>query len=218
MTIKRCVAVLICTIMMLLCVGCNNANTFPGEMKTNDNNKATEIDTTGMYHIDETDSWILIPEEYILFTRDMDESSDALKERGLSKSDLVSYLDAYGSEFVAITPDGNMEVMLKFTRTGFGSDNLISQSEDVISGYAEGLQIGFNAEQYELIENNDMMWVKLAYSHSVAGESTPADYVRYATIANGWDIYLWGASYNGKLTPQNLQELQRMWNSFFFSK
>ena len=218
MAIKRCVAVLICTIMMLLCVGCNNANTFSGGMKTNDKNKAIEIDTTGMYHIDETDSWILIPEEYILFTRDMDESSDALKERGLSKSDLVSYLDAYGSEFVAITPDGNMEVMLKFTRTGFGSDNLISQSEDVISGYAEGLQIGFNAEQYELIENNDMMWVKLAYLHSVAGETTPADYVRYATIANGWDIYLWGASYNGKLTPQNLQELQRMWNSFFFSK
>ena len=30
---------------------------------------------------------------------------------------LIAYLDAYGSEFVAITPDGNMEVMLKFTKS-----------------------------------------------------------------------------------------------------
>lgn len=204
MIIKRCIAILISTTILLICTGYNN--------------QSVEADTTRMYHIAKTDSWILIPDQYTLFTREMDESADALKKRGLSKNDLVSFLDAYGAEFVAITPDGNMEVMLQFKKTGFDSDNLISQSEGAISSYAEGLQIGLGAEQYELIENNNMMWVKLAYSHPVAGQSTPADYVRYTTIANGWDIYLWGASYNGKLTPQNLQELQGMWNSFFFSK
>lgn len=218
--------------MLLICVGCNNESTYSNEIQTDkvnvtqdvdalqetpDDNDSVEVDTTGMYHVVAKDSWILIPEEYTLFTRDMDESSDALKAQGLSKNDLVSYLDAYGSEFVAITPDGNMEVMLKFTKTGFGLDNLISQSEDVISGYAEGLQIGFNAEQYELIENNEMMWVKCAYSQSIYGSTVPADVVRYTTVANGWDVFLWGSSYNGELTQQNLDELQSMLNSFFFT-
>ena len=138
MTMRKIIAILICTSMLLISVGCTDEGTYSNEIQTDkvnvtpdsddlqeatdtddwqetsDDNDSVEIDTTEMYHVVEKDSWILIPEEYILFTRDMDESSDALKARGLSKSDIVSYLDAYGSEFAATTPDGNMEVMLKF--------------------------------------------------------------------------------------------------------
>lgn len=221
---KLLVTVLIVSLVILVCGVLNivqfEENSSPDEnyeIKTNVDNQSVAMDTTGMHHIDKTDSWILIPEDYILFTRDIDESSDVLSEHGLSKDDLVSYLDAYGAEFMAITPDGNMVVMLKFVKTSFGSSNLISQSEDIISGYAEGLQFGFNAKSYELLENNNMVWVKLEYSHFVEGQSTPVDYVRYATIANGWDVYLWGCSYDGKITTQNLTELQSMCDSFFFN-
>ena len=221
---KRILALLlsVCVVFCLVACGSTPTNTdgpkTQSQRGTNDDHEISEKDTTGMYYISETDSWILIPKEYTLFTREMDESSAALKGMGLSKDDLVAYLDGYGSEFVAITPDGNMEVMLKFKKTDFSSRDLSSQSESTISSYAKGLQVGFGAKDYELIENNGMIWIKLAYSHSVLGDSQSADYVRYTTIKNGWDVSLWGASYEGTLTSKDLQELQNILESFFFIK
>lgn len=176
-----------------------------------------KVDTSEMYYISDLDSWISVPEEYKLFTRDMDESSPYLTERGTTKTEIVNYLDAYGSEFAAITPDDNMEVMFKYRKTGFGADNLISLDDKTIASFAEGLMIGYRTDSYELAEVNGVMWVKVKYSHSVLGSPVPAEYVKYTTVANGYDIYLWGASYDGKLTEQNMQELQDMLESFIFN-
>ncbi len=171
-----------------------------------------------VYHANSPDSQIVIPKGYTLFTRSIDENSEELRRMNIAKDDLVTYLNAYGSEFLAVSPDGNMEVMLKLKKTGFGSNNLNSQSIDVVSSFAEGLQKGFGAKTYELVERDDITWVKLTYLQPVSDSSTPADIIRYTTVANGWDVYLWGSSYNGKLTQQNSIELQNMLDSFSFTK
>lgn len=230
MKLKRCLLYFILIACLVFCAGCNRdlpsaTNTVSTTSTQSEDNSpeldveetTSPIDTTGMYHISESNSWISIPMEYSLLSREMNEFSDELIERQMSKDDLVSYLDAYGTEFVAISPDENMEVMLKFKRTGFGSNNLSSQSEDVISGFAEGLQYSFGAKSYELIDLNGVTWVKLTYAQSILGSSIPADVVRYVTVAGGWDIFLWGSSYNGKLTSQNIQDLQTILESFILN-
>ena len=230
MNLKRRLLYFVLIVCLVFCAGCNrklpsssNPVSTPSTQTTDSSPKLDveeiipPIDTTGMYHISKPSSWISIPMEYSLLSREIDEFSDELIERQMSKDDLVSYLDAYGAEFVAISPDENMEVMLKFKKTGFGSNNLSSQSEDVISGFAEGLQYSFAAKSYELIDLNGITWVKLTYAQSIMGSSIPADVVRYVTVAGGWDIFLWGSSYNGKLTSQNIQDLQTILESFILN-
>lgn len=144
-------------------------------------------DTTKEYIFDEGGFSISIPDNYTVFTRDMDENDPKLEQYGMTKESLDSLLIASNAYLIAISDDGIRQLGIKIMDSGEGKDfDRLSDTEleeladdfknELISMGAQNLEIDtclYNQEHF------------LKIYRSQVTDSSSVYFLQYVTVNSG---------------------------------
>lgn len=172
---------------------------------------------TTTYELDALDMSIELPDDYIVFTRDMAASDPNYAQFGFSKEQVDAMLEESNTYFDALLPDASREIavtMIDMPMEDFNqfSDTTLSALDSEWQTAAESY--GATYIKSELYQHEQAKFVKI-YTSSPFNDQTMYT-LQYYTVCNRQAISIALRSYAGKITSENEDELQRIVDSADF--
>jgi hypothetical protein len=160
-------------------------------------------------------AYVRFSDDYDVFTSDNSDMNEVFERRNFTKEKMDSWISLSGDELRAIPKSEPLQepAFLISIRVKSGEEiyeqigNLSSFTDIDLDYFAEGLLMGFNVVDYEILKTNGSVFIVFDW------DSPTGKQQRYATIINSKMIYLYSAS-NDKLTDNNRDELRKVVDSF----
>lgn len=172
------------------------------------------------YYLDEVQMSIDIPAEFVVFTRDTDES--VLRQYGLSKEKLSAFMDEnvmYLDAFDYLL-DGKYELFVFMIDQNVVED-MNTVSDDTYTWLKSGIleefeELGASDIRCEDYQGSKANFLKIYYS--ILSNGQMFDKLRYVTIKNGKTIAIELISTSGEIEPSQEQLLKEIVDSARFDK
>lgn len=173
---------------------------------------------TTTYELDALDMSIDIPDDYVVFTRDMSADDPTYAQFGLSKEEMGEILEESKAYLDAVMPDVSHEIVVTMEDNSpledFGqlSDTSLSAIASMLQDAAE--DYGITYVRSEIYQHEQVKFIRLYSSHPNNDQTVYT--LQYYTVCNGQAINISMHSYVGKITQANEDELQKTVDSADF--
>lgn len=171
----------------------------------------------GTYQLDELDMSIELPEDYVVFTRDISEEDPDLDAYGLSKADLEALMEERSIYLNAWDEDINFEIIVTMTDSPLGDLNEYSSTE--LNAMASVLEtefskLGITVSSHDIYQHKQARFVKF-YKNQPGDQGTVFD-LQYYTVYNGQGINITMQSFSGTIDSSKELILKRIVDSVHF--
>lgn len=153
-----------------------------------------------------------IPDEYIVFTRDMDKSDAALSDYGISKDELMEQFTAGNIYLNAVLPDGNEEIVVTMEENiisefnGLGETSLLMLASTLKDGYEE---YGISVSSYDIYHHPQLEFIRIYFNTT----DKTAYGLQYYTIYGGQAMNFTMRSYDGPISGSQERTIQNVVDS-----
>ena len=153
-----------------------------------------------------------IPDEYIVFTRDMDKSDAALSDYGISKDELMEQFTAGNIYLNAVLPDGNEEIVVTMEENiisefnGLGETSLLMLASTLKDGYEE---YGISVSSYDIYHHPQLEFIRIYFN--TTDKTTYG--LQYYTIYGGQAMNFTMRSYDGPISGSQERTIQNVVDS-----
>lgn len=153
-----------------------------------------------------------IPDEYIVFTRDMDKSDAALSDYGISKDELMEQFTAGNIYLNAVLPDGNEEIVVTMEENiisefnGLGETWLLTLASTLKDGYEE---YGISVSSYDIYHHPQLEFIRIYFN--TTDKTTYG--LQYYTIYGGQAMNFTMRSYGGPISGSQERTIQNVVDS-----
>lgn len=153
-----------------------------------------------------------IPDEYIVFTRDMDKSDAALSDYGISKDELMEQFTAGNIYLNAVLPDGNEEIVVTMEENiisefnGLGETSLLMLASTLKDGYEE---YGISVSSYDIYHHPQLEFIRIYFN--TTDKTTYG--LQYYTIYGGQAMNFTMRSYEGPISGSQERTIQNVVDS-----
>lgn len=176
-------------------------------------------DTTKEYIFDEEGFSISIPDDYTVFTRDIDENDPKLEQYGMTKESLNAYLTANHVYIVAISEDGIHQLGVKITDSGElkNFDGLSdTELEEIANAFkSEFLSMGAQDFEIDTCLYNQTHFLKICSSQVI--DSSPVYLLQYLTVNSGKAFFFMIQNNLEEIRPSDEVILQEVLNTVKFT-
>ena len=177
---------------------------------------AAAADTT-TYTLDELDMEISVPNELVVFTRDLDDSDLYLSLFGLEKESFLNTMISSDIYLSAVDMDTGAEVVVTMTENEVSNFNLLSDAE--LSALQENLDsiyqdLGRTYLGSEIYRHHQATFVKINFT--TPDPEMPINSLQYYTIYANKAINITLHSYNDAISTEQALMLQNIVNSAAF--
>lgn len=176
-----------------------------------------------VYDLPELAMHIQVPDGWVTFTRDLDNSNTDLQQFGYDKDTLASiylenniYLNTISKDPFAeiiVTMDTSEEIEKAYDLNIRNDKELASMQRELIDKHTNS---GASVSKYMMFEHTQALFVAIEYAQPVAGNTVYSK--DFSTIINGQAINISLHSYDTPMTDDLSQALQQMVNSITFSE
>ena len=153
-----------------------------------------------------------IPDEYIVFTRDMDKSDAALSDYGISKDELMEQFTAGNIYLNAVRPNGNEEIVVTMEENiisefnGLGETWLLTLASTLKDGYEE---YGISVSSYDIYHHPQLEFIRIYFN--TTDKTTYG--LQYYTIYGGQAMNFTMRSYEGPISGSQERTIQNVVDS-----
>lgn len=122
---------------------------------------------TQSYNLAELNMSIEIPAEYAVFTRNTEQNDPNLSAYGLTKSDMLTFMESNNIYLSALDKKANTEISVTMSENEIKSINHLSDATlsefeaQLVSNYSDN---GFTVSKYEIYQHSQTKFVKIFYS------------------------------------------------------
>lgn len=169
------------------------------------------------YELDELEISISIPNDHIVFTREISASDPNLNQYGLTKESMESLMKERNIYLNAWDRDVNYEIIVTMTENSLS--NFSEISDTVLSTLATTLedqykQYGITVIKSEIYQHSQAKFVKLYISQQNNGETVYG--LQYYTVNDGKAINITMQSYSGSISSTKEATLKAIVDSAVF--
>lgn len=164
------------------------------------------------YVVSEMGISLKIPDEYIVFTRDMDKNDPAFADFGISKETLMDQFDTAHIYLNAVLPNGNEEIVVTMEENiisefnGLGETSLLMLASTLKDGYEE---YGISVSSYDIYHHPQLEFIRVYFN--TTDETTYG--LQYYTIYGGQAMNFTMRSYDGPISGSQERTIQNVVDS-----
>lgn len=164
------------------------------------------------YEVSEMGISLEIPDEYIVFTRDMDKNDPAFADFGVSKETLMDQFDTGHIYLNAVLPSGNEEIVVTMEENiisefnGLGETSLLMLASTLKDGYEE---YGISVSSYDIYHHPQLEFIRIYFN--TTDKTTYG--LQYYTIYGGQAMNFTMRSYDGPISGSQERTIQNVVDS-----
>ena len=164
------------------------------------------------YEVSEMGISLEIPDEYIVFTRDMDKNDPAFADFGVSKETLMDQFDTGHIYLNAVLPSGNEEIVVTMEENiisefnGLGETSLLMLASTLKDGYEE---YGISVSSYDIYHHPQLEFIRIYFN--TTDKTTYG--LQYYTIYGGQAMNFTMRSYGGPISGSQERTIQNVVDS-----
>ena len=164
------------------------------------------------YVVSEMGISLEIPDEYIVFTRDMDKNDPAFADFGVSKETLMDQFDTGHIYLNAVLPSGNEEIVVTMEENiisefnGLGETSLLMLASTLKDGYEE---YGISVSSYDIYHHPQLEFIRIYFN--TTDKTTYG--LQYYTIYGGQAMNFTMRSYDGPISGSQERTIQNVVDS-----
>ncbi len=164
------------------------------------------------YVVSEMGISLEIPDEYIVFTRDMDKNDPAFADFGISKETLMDQFDTAHIYLNAVLPNGNEEIVVTMEENiisefnGLGETSLLMLASTLKDGYEE---YGISVSSYDIYHHPQLEFIRIYFN--TTDKTTYG--LQYYTIYGGQAMNFTMRSYDGPISGSQERTIQNVVDS-----
>lgn len=164
------------------------------------------------YVVSEMGISLEIPDEYIVFTRDMDKNDPAFADFDISKETLMDQFDTAHIYLNAVFPNGNEEIVVTMEENiisefnGLGETSLLMLASTLKDGYEE---YGISVSSYDIYHHPQLEFIRIYFN--TTDKTTYG--LQYYTIYGGQAMNFTMRSYDGPISGSQERTIQNVVDS-----
>lgn len=164
------------------------------------------------YEVSEMGISLEIPDEYIVFTRDMDKNDPAFADFGVSKETLMDQFDTGHIYLNAVLPSGNEEIVVTMEENiisefnGLGETSLLMLASTLKDGYEE---YGISVSSYDIYHHPQLEFIRIYFN--TTDKTTYG--LQYYTIYGGQAMNFTMRSYDRPISGSQERTIQNVVDS-----
>ena len=155
---------------------------------------------------------LTIPDEYTVFTRDMDKNDPAFADFGITKDTLMDQFTAGHIYLNAVLADGNEEIVVTMEENmisefnGLGETSLLMLASTLKEGYEE---YGISVSSYDIYHHPQLEFIRIYFN--TTDKTTYG--LQYYTIYGGQAMNFTMRSYDGPISGSQERTIQNVVDS-----
>jgi len=169
--------------------------------------------------LEELDLTVALPDDYIVFTRDLSNAQSSLAKFGLTPSEMLSLMRGNNFYLVAYSEDGTCDITIAMDESGdITSLSNISEKKlkNLLQSAEEHLEAaGCSVNKVDLFNVKNVTYIRTSFSRNVDGD-TPIAQISYSTIYNGKCVVVTIESYSGKVSEAQQRAISSVVESIQF--